>query len=152
MIDLVLATEQDRDFAFEAKKQGLKEYVDQMSTWDESEEVLKHNARFEKYDFWTINYIDQKVGVISYEVYGNTLKLNQIYVLPEFQSQGIGAHCITHLQRLAKSDDLVVSLQVLFVNERAKQFYQTMGFIEVARSHTHYQMESHEIISNRSSI
>ena len=57
--------------------------------------------------------------------------IGSIYVHPEFQHHGVGRSLIKKISRAAKVQGLKgVTLHVLVANERARSFYQYLGWEE----------------------
>ena len=67
--------------------------------------------------------------------------LNQIYVLPEHQGQGIGGKCMRNVFERATKSNLPVKLKVLRVNPRAAAFYERLGFTITDDTDTHLLMQ-----------
>ena len=83
---------------------------------------------------------DKKVGYCSIEYLPNEIIIQQLTILPEFQSQGIGSELLTDVLKEAKIKGTPVKLQVLKKN-RAKNLYEKLGFKEIGTTDTHFKME-----------
>ena len=60
---------------------------------------------------------------------GKVATIGSIYVLPSFQHQGVGRALIAGILEIAKIQDFVeVALHVLAANERARKFYEYLGW------------------------
>jgi GNAT superfamily N-acetyltransferase len=71
---------------------------------------------------------DVSVGVLLVERLSTHIKLEQLYLLPEYQRLGIGSVIIQGLITEASPAQIPIRLRVMAVNP-AKQFYEKLGFI-----------------------
>ena len=135
------ATVGDSEFAYQTKKVAFREYVEKVWGWDEDEQRQLHERRFASQDFQVIQVSDINVGILAIVRQPDCVKVNQMFIVPEHQSRGIGAACIMRIIEDAAVSKLPVRLQVLKVNKRAATFYQRMGFRSTGESNTHILME-----------
>ena len=140
-LSLRKATADDSEFAYQTKKVAFKEYVEKVWGWDENEQRQLHERRFASQDFQVIQVSDINVGILAVVRQLDCVKVNQIFIVPEYQSKGIGAACIMRIVEDAAVSKLPVQLQVLKVNSRAVTFYQRLGFRSIGESDTHVLME-----------
>lgn len=138
-----IATPEDSEFAYQVKKAAFREYVEQVWGWDEAEQRALHEGRFESQSFQIIQVGATDVGILCCDDKGDHLKLNQLFILPQFQGQGIGGAVIQDL--LGKGAP--VRLGVMKVNMRAIRFYERLGFRAVTESGTHLQMVANQVKS-----
>lgn len=131
----------DSEFIFAVKKAAFREYVEQVWGWDDHYQTELHNKRFAAQDIRIIQFHRTDVGFLATSSTSNTLKVNQIYILPEYQGKGIGSACLTRIIDDANRAQKSVTLQVLKVNPRGVAFYQRLGFTTVSENSTHFQME-----------
>jgi ribosomal protein S18 acetylase RimI-like enzyme len=135
------ATTSDSEFAYQTKKAAFRQYIEQVWGWDEAEQRQLHERRFSSQGFSVIQLSGVDVGIIAIDREPDCLKLNQIFILPEYQGRGIGTACTMQVFEDATASQLPVRLQVLKVNSRAITFFQRMGFKSIAESYNHVQME-----------
>jgi len=135
------ATAQDKEFAFQTKKAALGEYVAQTQGWDESEQRLLHERRFETQDFQILRFGDVDAGILSVDRQPDCITVNQLYILPAQQNQGIGSVCMATIFDEAAAAGVPVQLQVLKVNRRALAFYERLQFRKIGECDTHIFME-----------
>ena len=131
----------DSEFVFAAKQKAFREYVEQVWDWDESHHRELHNTRFAKHDFRIVEFHGNDVGFFATSNTSGVLKLHQLFILPEYQSRGIGSACMKRIINDANMADKRVNLQVLKINTRAITFYQRLGFVIVNDNSVHLQME-----------
>lgn len=135
------AAEDDKEFAYQAKKAAFKEYVELVWGWDEDRQRKLHDQRFAAQDFCVINLDGKDVGIMSVDLKPDSVFVNQIYILPEHQKQGIGRRCMSVVVEEGNKLDLPVRLRVLKVNPRAVTFYERLGFTLTDETDTHFLMQ-----------
>jgi len=134
------ATPADNEFAFQTKKAAFKKYVEEIWGWDEVEQRKLHNRRFASHDFSVIQWSGIDVGILVLEQESDYVKLNQLFILPEYHGKGIGSACMELI--VEKKETLhPIRLQVLKVNKPAFLFFNKLGFKTIGETDSHYQME-----------
>ncbi len=143
MDDFILrkATADDSEFAYQTKKAASRSYVEKVWGWDEEEQRQLHERRFISQDFYVIQASGIDVGILAMVREPDCVKLNQLFILPEYQSRGIGAACMMRVIEDAEALKLPVRLRVLKVNGRAIVFYERLGFKSIGENDTHLLME-----------
>ena len=131
----------DSEFVFTVKKAAFREYVEQVWGWDDNYQRELHNRRFAAQDVCIIQFRGTDVGFLSTSSTPDTLKVNQLFILPEYQGKGIGSACLMRIVDDARLEGKSVALQVLKVNTRGTAFYQRLGFLIIGESFTHLQMK-----------
>jgi GNAT superfamily N-acetyltransferase len=140
-LQLRKATVDDSEFAYQAKKAAFREYAEKVWSWNEDEQRQLHRRRFAVHNFRVIQISDIDVGIIALSRQPDCLKLNQMFILPEYQGKGIGEAVMKLIIKEAAVSTIPVRLQVLKVNNRAFTFYQRLGFLNTGESETHILME-----------
>lgn len=135
------ATASDSEFAYLTKKAVFRQYVEQVWGWDEEEQRQLHLRRFSSQEFSVIQFSDVNVGIMAIVLEPDCVKLNQVFILPEYQGRGIGTACTKRVIEDAAAAELSVRLRVLKVNSRAIAFFQKLGFKKIGESDTHVRME-----------
>ena len=133
----------DSEFVFAVKKAAFREYVEQIWGWDDTYQKELHNRRFDSQDLRIIQFHATDVGFLSTSNTPDALKVDQIYILPEYQGRGIGAACMRGIIDDANQEQKPVTLQALKINTRATAFYKRLGFTIVDENSTHFQMKRH---------
>ena len=131
----------DSEFVFAVKKAAFREYVEQIWGWEDTYQRDLHNRRFDSQDIRIVQFDGTDVGFLSTRNTPDTFKVDQLYILPEYQGKGIGAACMKRIIEDAKREQKPVTLQVLKINTRATAFYQRLGFTIVDENATHFQMK-----------
>ena len=140
-LSLRKADASDSEFVFTVKKAAFRAYVEQVWGWNDSYQRELHNRRFAAQDISVIQFREVDVGFLAIASTSDALKVNQLFILPEYQGRGIGSACMTRIINNANLKQKPVVLQVLKVNTRGVAFYQRLGFTIVGESLTHFQME-----------
>ena len=136
------ASHEDKQFAYEVKRPAMREYVELVWGWDEDLQRQLHDRRFREQDSHIITLDGKDVGTMSVAVRPDSVFVNQLYVLPEHQGQGVGRKCMLMLMERGRSLDLPVRLQVMNVNPRAVAFYLRLGFTITDDTDTHVLMQA----------
>ena len=131
----------DSEFVFAVKKAAFREYVEQIWGWDDTYQRDLHNRRFASQDLRIIQFHGTDVGFLSTSNTSDTFKINQLYILPEYQGRRIGAACMRRIIDDVNLEQKPVTLQVLKINTRATAFYQRLEFTIVEENSTHFQMK-----------
>ena len=131
----------DSEFVFTTKEAAFREYVEQVWGWDDSDQRELNDRRFGSQDVRIIRSGEVDVGFMATSRSFNTLKVDQLYILPEYQGRGIGSACMTGIMEEAEIEQRSIGLQVLKVNVRGIAFYRRLGFAVVGESATHLQLK-----------
>ena len=83
----------------------------------------------------------QPVGLLRVDQAESHVQLEQLFVLPAFQRQGVGAAVLQQVLSRARNAGVPVRLRVLRVNPAAR-FYARHGFRVVSESRERFYMES----------
>lgn len=103
--------------------------IDYMLEWMYAPETLRREMR--EGVLWEILEVDGRpAGYVSCTVESpGTMKLNKLYLLPEFHGRGIGRMMIEHVRETARSGGIrTVHLQVNRANAPAIRLYERAGF------------------------
>ncbi len=135
------ATPDDNEFVYQTKKAAFREYVEQVWGWDEAEQRELHERRFAPQDFQVTQVSGADVGFLAVAREPDCVKVNQLFILPEYQGKGVGEACMMLIIEDARKKSLPVRLRVVKVNVRAVAFYRRLGFRIIGGSDTHVLME-----------
>jgi GNAT superfamily N-acetyltransferase len=131
----------DSEFAYQTKKAAFRQYAEMVWGWDEAEQRALHERRFASQEFQIVQVSNADVGILAIAEEPCCVKLNQLYILPEYQGKGIGEACMKQIIADAQRTGLPVRLQALKVNARAIAFYRRLGFTDAGESDTHVLLE-----------
>lgn len=65
----------------------------------------------------------------SNELGGNILNIDELYILQEFRSQGLGSGLIKYLISSGFANSVAIRLEVTPENSRARELYKSLGFL-----------------------
>jgi ribosomal protein S18 acetylase RimI-like enzyme len=131
------ASAADRDFAFELNRATMKEYVDATWGWDEAEQVAFFDETFDPADCEIVRVGETDIGLLAVEENDDEIYLAGIYLLPEWQSRGIGSSIVRSLLERGATLARPVTLRVLHSNPRAEALYARLGFARFRTIETH---------------
>jgi predicted GNAT family N-acyltransferase len=135
------ATYGDLDFIFGLQKTTMHDYVDQLWGWDDEEQQAYLRERFDPARERMILLDGNEIGVIATEERETEIFLSKLYILPQYQRQGIGSQLIRRLLDTAWALDLPVTLRVMKTNP-ARRLYERLGFVETGETDVQYLMRA----------
>jgi GNAT superfamily N-acetyltransferase len=94
MLTLRRSTPDDSEFAYQANRLAFGPYVEQLGGWEEAAQRELHQRRFSTQTYRIINFEGQDVGILASVAMRDCLKVNQLFILPAHQGQGIGRRCM----------------------------------------------------------
>ena len=139
-ISLRAATEADYEFGYQLKKSALGLYIGETWGWNENQQQDHYRRKFSVHYAYVIMLRDTRVGWLVNRRTPEGQELNQVYILPEYQSRGIGTKIIREIVTEAEYQALPVLLQVMKRNHRAKGLYDRLGFKVYGETDTHFLM------------
>lgn len=135
------ATEADKDWLDQLRRQAYADLFDATwGAWDEERHV-RHFA-----ESWRQGHIDlvevnaERVAMIQVLESDTALTVEEIQVLPAYQSLGLGRALLNEVIAHARSRGRHTELAVACQNVRAKALYLRIGFEQVGVSDTHFLM------------
>lgn len=135
MIALRKAHQADYAFAREVHRRTMRVYVEPLFGWNEIEQKERFRQGFSIEGAQVIVRDGRDVGWLQVLDRDDEIYLRQIFVLPEFQRQGIGTALLRLLTAQWASLDKPVKLGVL-KNNPARSLYERFGFrIEKVEEH-----------------
>lgn len=145
MVKVVLlpAVPEDIDFLYGLNRATMREYVvETWGRWDERWQEERYRQHFQPASCKIIVQEGQDVGVLASRKIETELVIVSIQLLPQHQGRGIGTSLIDVLFKEARDEGKRLTLQVLKVNDRARQLYERLGFSTVEETDTHYLMKA----------
>ena len=140
-IYLRISSKSDSEFAFQVKKAAIFEYVEMRFGWDEKKQRKIHERRFGTQRFRIIVAGDEDVGIISTETEPDCVRVDQLYLLPERQSRGIGTAVLRLISQEADKNYVPTRLRCRQSNLRALEFYKRSSFVSTGKTDTHFLLE-----------
>ena len=138
---LELMPPSDFEFLYELCKSTMECYV--IAAWGEWCDEIVRSQLLDGLNANAFNsiFVDQlRVGAIAVERYDSHIQIEDLYILKEFQSQGIGTSILLDLIEEARQSYKPVRLRVLS-SSPARVLYERLGFIVVKTTLERYFME-----------
>ena len=140
-ISLRPATLQDAPLFYGVVDQTMREF--NMATWgtgDEERIVRESLENSQLPHAKVVQAAGQDAGVLVMECEPTHLQIRHIYLLSEYQRQGIGTQSMAALVAQASAAGKPLRLRVLTVNP-AKQFYEKLGFVVTKKADEFFYVE-----------
>lgn len=133
------ATEEDFNFAFEAKKQAMGPHIISKWGWDENYQLTTHKQRWDEKPWFVIMGDKQRIGTISIHNKENKVRFGEFYLLDQFRNKGIGSSILKKFLRECDQDNKTVILEYLKWNP-VGSLYKRSGFKVTGENEIHYFM------------
>jgi ribosomal protein S18 acetylase RimI-like enzyme len=134
------ARPEDSEFVFQVKKAALGSYIEQTWGWDEGFQRDLHVREYDPTTTEIISWRGTDVGWLEVDAGRDNIRLTGIYIVPEYQSRGVGSAVIREVVRGTTETQMPVTLEVLKVNPRAQVLYEKLGFVVTGETETHNLM------------
>ena len=135
-------TQADDEFVFRVRETTMRDYV--LETWgvwnaDEARAQINEDILSSRSKIIVID--GQDAGLLRIDEFDTHIHLDQLFILPEFQSQGFGRVILGQILKKAKLSGLPLRLWVLRVNP-ARVFYERLGFCIIEQTQASLHLES----------
>jgi len=130
----------DEAVAFAIKKAALGPYIAAQWGWDDAIQFAFHRQHFGARPVHAIIRDGETLGTVCLHEAAGRLSLDEFYLVPQWQRQGLGARILRHCLALADSQALPVRLQHLQWNP-VGSLYLRHGFVETGRDEFHVFMQ-----------
>jgi ribosomal protein S18 acetylase RimI-like enzyme len=135
------ATEDDAELAYRVTERAMRDYViETFGSWQEPEVRRNTLAAASAGRSQVIELSSVPVGILTVERLPTHIQLHQLFILPEYQRQGIGTHLLRGVLSEAATAGVPVRLRVLRCNP-AKSLYERHGFAVTSESPERFYME-----------
>jgi len=135
------ATEADAELAYHVTERAMRDYVTAtFGSWLEAEVRKNTSADACAGRSQVIELDSVPVGILNVERLPTHIQLHQLFILPEYQRQGVGTHLLRGILSDAATAGLPVRLRVLRCNP-AKALYERHGFSVTSESPERFYME-----------
>ncbi|MDY6854878.1 MAG: GNAT family N-acetyltransferase [Thermodesulfobacteriota bacterium] len=139
-ITLRPSTIDDKEFVDELTRKVMQDYVEQTWNSDRKREEYYHLNRFSLRSTQIIQINGIDVGRVTISRRDDRIIIDDIHVIPEYQSKGIGSHVMRAALSEAEKAGVLVELKVLKVNP-AHKLYERLGFHIVCEDQQRYYMK-----------
>jgi ribosomal protein S18 acetylase RimI-like enzyme len=134
------ATLSDFELTFHIKSGSIKPYVEAIWGWDEQVQLSFHTREFDPKTTQIILDDNRVIGLLSTTENADSIYVKSILIHHSAQKNGVGTAIMTDIIQRAQVAGKRVELQVYKVNQRAKKFYERLGFGVTGQTDLHYQM------------
>ena len=110
-------------------------------TWDEARERAQFGEQLDVASTRIVQLHGADIGFLMSQDHGDDVELHTLCIAPAYQSRGVGRYMTRRLVSEARAAGRGVVLSVLKVNERARRFYERLGFVIVNESLHHHRMQ-----------
>ena len=138
--DRLPQTSEASDFAFEVKRAAMGPHIMVRWGWDETFQRNFHEQRFRDTPLSRIVFQGQAVGTVALMALANHLRLDEFYLLPAHQGQGLGTRILSHCLAIADACGMPLRLRYLKWNP-VGSLYRRHGFTVIDESDIHFIME-----------
>lgn len=83
------------------------------------------------------------IGRLYLDIYGESVRIVDLSLLPEVQGQGIGSSILVTLIGESRQLTKPLELSVDPINVRAQLLYHSLGFVETSRDHSRIHLTYH---------
>ena len=130
----------DSAFVYETKRAALGDYVSRTWGWEEEFQREYHRRHYWPEITSIITLDGRDIGCLVVRQEPEYILLESIYVLPEYQEEGIGTRIIRQILDYAAEHQERVRLHVLKINP-AVRLYKRLDFRIIGETGHHYVME-----------
>ncbi|MDO9319317.1 MAG: GNAT family N-acetyltransferase [Gammaproteobacteria bacterium] len=128
--------------AYEIRERSMRMYVEK--TWgvwkeDEARNQIRDDITYRRLSIIEVD--DQPIGMMRVDEHNTHFDIDQLFLLPHSQNQGIGTALIRSVLSRAKERGLPVKLWVLRVNP-ARNLYLRLGFKVVIETDESLHLQS----------
>ena len=142
------ADDDDFEFSYHVKKAAEGDLIRKTFGWDEAFQRDFHRKDWTKKRPSIIKYDDEPIGTVAVTESAGQIEIGQFFILPEYQSRGIGT--IVLQRALQKADEIGAVTTLAFLKgNRAESLYQRNGFQLIAQTETHSFMNRKPRNANR---
>jgi len=135
------ATQADAEFAYHVTERAMRNYVvATFGSWLEAEVRKNTSADATDGRSQVIELDSVPAGILNVERLASHVQLHQLFILPEYQRQGVGTHLLRGVLSDAATAGLPVRLRVLRCNP-AKALYERHGFRVTSETPERFYME-----------
>jgi len=130
------ASAADQEFCFVVKSQAIGPYVDAVWGWEDSYQRADHAKKFLAHRPNITLWRSEPIG--TWDVLPETthFTLNDFYLLPQYQRQGIGSIILNRVISEVSATGLPLRLRFIKINP-VRSLYLRNGFAIVGETETH---------------
>lgn len=132
---------EEADYLFDLCQATMRGYVEEVwGAWNEAAVRVHLTERAQEGAFFMLLVRGERVGAVAFERFDTHYQIEDLYVEPGSQGQGIGTSVVTHIIEMAMLENVPVRLRVLTSNP-ARRLYERLGFEVVQSTSERYFLE-----------
>lgn len=140
--EIRLARPNDHDLIYALKSASVRPYVERIWGWDEHYQRNDFDSDFSAIEqFYAIEVDGKFAGFVQYYFVHPYYEIVEIHLLPEYRGNGIGSDILRYFQEVCVSQNRKIRIGCFKENNRAKNLYQKLGFVQTEETDTHYILE-----------
>ena len=133
------ATPNDHDLIYALKSQSVRPYVEKIWGWEESYQQKDFDSDFSQIEqFKVIETNGAFIGFVQCYLERSCYHVVEIHLRPKYRGKGIGSDILKAIQKTCSIQGREVQIGCFKENDRAKNLYQKLGFIQTRETDTHY--------------
>lgn len=117
----------DYEFALALYLPAMKPLAEKFIAWNEVEQTARFAGNWELRDIRIIFLGRHKIGWIQVEEMPSEIRLQQLFIAPAWQRQGVGSRVLNWLTSVERMAGKSITLTVLS-NNPARRLYERFGF------------------------
>lgn len=131
------AEEKDAKFLFDVVDEAMEPVSHALRTEEppsRKDELKRYMEKFEPGKVQIIQFEGKDIGRLRVVRSPESIYVGGIQILPEFQERNIGGAIFEDLIEESSKTGIPIVLEVHHVNQRAVEFYETLGFKEIRQT------------------
>jgi len=126
----------------------MRSYVEAaFGSWESDVQRRRSDEAFNRATCSLVMVDDVRAGMLVVEERSSEVFLGKIYLMPEFQNQGVGTVLIRQLIDRANTQQKPLRLRVLRVNSAARRLYERLGLVVTHSTADHHYLERRPVTS-----
>lgn len=129
-------------FAYDVREKAMRAYEE--ATWGRWDSIRARKQIEDDIAARSLSIIEidlQSAGVMRVDEHPTHFHIDQLFLLPEYQSRGVGTQLVEDIVKMARLRNLPVNLWVLKVNP-ARRLYERLGFEVLEQTHASLYLHS----------
>ncbi|MCW3125487.1 MAG: uncharacterized protein JWO03_1145 [Bacteroidetes bacterium] len=144
-VTIVKATDRDREFFRKVHHESYRESIEAIFGWDEEIQYRFADADFDTRNIHIILWDERPCGVVGWRDNMEETELGPLYLLAQYQGQGIGTKIVQGFIEGASERKALLKLKPLRSNLRARRLYERLGFNVTSGTDQYWFMEHRPI-------
>ncbi len=137
IVTLRPARPDERDFAFEVKRDAMGPHIVTRWGWDEDFQLLHHARRWAERSWHIVLCENDAAGTVTLDWHKTHLQFGEFYILSGFRGRGLGTEVLRSALEQADIRAIETRLEFLKWNPVGR-LYLRHGFKVVGETDTHY--------------